>query len=110
MLGHAERNTGGRHADATHRPILSILAIGATALLLVSLGIPYFTPPFEATAYFLWLPLLIIVMGAASALRHEQGPVARAGQISAIWAFGLLVIPRVLGFVIGAILGLLGYD
>jgi hypothetical protein len=97
-------------AESSRRPILSILAIGASVLLLASLGIPQFDPPFEATAYFFWLPVLILVLGIVAAIRHEQGPVAHAGLIGAICAGGLLIIPRVLVLVGGAILGLFGSD
>jgi hypothetical protein len=89
---------------------VSILALGASLLLLVSVGIPHFDPPVGGADYFFWLPILAIVLGIAAALRRERGPMAHAGLIGAVCAGSLLVIPRLLVLIGGAILGLFGVD
>ena len=96
--------------EQARRPLVSILALGASFLLLVSVGIPYFNPPFGGGDYFFWLPILAILLGIASALRRERGPIAHAGLIGAVCAGCLLVIPRLLVLIGGAILGLFGVD
>jgi hypothetical protein len=87
-----------------------MLALGASLLLLVSMGIPYFDPPFGGADYFFWLPILAIVLGIAAALRRERGSIAQAGLIGAACAGSLLVIPRLVVLIGGAILGLFGID
>jgi hypothetical protein len=96
--------------ERARRPLVSILVLGASLLLFVSLAIPYFDPPFGGADYFFWLPILTIVLGIAAALRRERGPLARAGLIGSVCAGSVVVIPRLLVLIGGAILGLFGMD
>lgn len=87
-----------------------MLALGASLLLFVSVVIPYFDPPFGGADYFFWLPILAMGLGIAAALRRERGPLAQTGLIGAACAGLVLVIPRLVVLIGGAILGLFGID
>ena len=79
-------------------------------MLFISVGIPYFEPPFGGDAYFLWLPIIAVVLGLMGALRRERGPVARVGLIGGACAGGILVVPQLLVLIGDGILGLFGVD
>jgi hypothetical protein len=79
-------------------------------LVILSVGIPYFAPPFGGDAYFFWLPVPTITLGLLALLRRERGPLAQVGLIGAAGSAMLLLLPRLLVFVGGGILGLFGVD
>ena len=96
--------------ELARRPLLSILALGLASSYSCQWAFPISILHSGGADYFFWLPILAIVLGIAAALRLERGPIAQAGLIGAACAGSLLVIPRLVVLIGGAILELFGID
>jgi hypothetical protein len=79
-------------AGTERRPVVSLVVLGCSLLILVSLAIPGFEPPFGGIYYVSWLAGGTAALGFVANRRREPGAFARAGLVCALLAAGLLIL------------------
>jgi uncharacterized membrane protein YccC len=83
--------TNGTVSASEHRLRLSVLVVGCGLLILVSLAVPFFQPPFGGDRYWQWLCGVTVLLGAMSLFRRERGALAIVATIVTVAAGGLLL-------------------
>jgi hypothetical protein len=73
--------------------------VGCGALILVSLLVPFFQPPFGGDRYWQWMCGVTLLLGLVSWRRREQGAVAIAAIAVTVGAGGLLLLTVIVPFV-----------
>lgn len=74
------------------RAPFSLLVVGCGVLILLSLILPYFKPPFGGENYWQWLCAVTIVLGSISLVRKERGTVAIVALAVTGLALSLLLL------------------
>jgi hypothetical protein len=88
-------------------PRLSVLVLGCGLLILVSLLVPFFEPPFGGAWYLQWLSGGTAILGTVALMRREPGRVARAALVVTLMSAALFVFTIVFPWAYSLAMGVL---
>lgn len=101
FLGQRQESMNSTGPASNHGLRVSVLVVGCGALILVSLLIPHFDPPFGGVEYWKWISGVTILLGVVSWLRRERGPLAVVAVAVTCGAVGLLLLTVIVPFIYG---------
>ena len=93
-----------------NRSRLSLLVVGSGALILLSLFLPFFRPPFGGDYYWQWMCGITILLGVISLLRRERGSLAIVARCVTAGAAGLLLLTVLVPFAYSLVMRLFMHD